>query len=59
MKGNEQADSRVGKLKLKEFQFNNGEFDPGSGSTLAACLIHASRTRSHGLAHGFEWRTGE
>ena len=21
-----------------------GEFDPGSGSTLAACLMHASRT---------------
>ncbi|TCS77684.1 hypothetical protein EDD72_1353, partial [Tepidibacillus fermentans] len=21
----------------------NGEFDPGSGRTLAACLIHASR----------------
>jgi hypothetical protein len=21
-----------------------GEFDPGSGQTLAACLIHASRT---------------
>ncbi|CAN0510761.1 unnamed protein product, partial [Phaeothamnion confervicola] len=23
-----------------------GEFDPGSGRTLAACLTHASRTRS-------------
>jgi hypothetical protein len=23
-----------------------GEFDPGSGSTLAACLMHASRTGS-------------
>jgi len=23
---------------------NGGEFDPGSGSTLAACLMHASRT---------------
>jgi hypothetical protein len=23
-----------------------GEFDPGSGRTLAACLIHASRTGS-------------
>ena len=22
---------------------NNGEFDPGSGLTLAACLIHASQ----------------
>jgi hypothetical protein len=25
-----------------------GEFDPGSGRTLAACLIHASRTGLHG-----------
>src|ERR1700759_4265199 len=24
--------------------FINGEFDPGSGRTLAACLTHASRT---------------
>ena len=24
--------------------FFNGEFDPGSGRTLAACLTHASRT---------------
>ena len=24
-----------------------GEFDPGSGQTLAACLIHASRTVLH------------
>ena len=23
---------------------DNGEFDPGSGRTLAACFIHASRT---------------
>ena len=27
-----------------------GEFDPGSGRTLAACLTHASRTR---LSSGF------
>ena len=26
--------------------FNHGEFDPGSGRTLAACLTHASRTRT-------------
>ena len=25
---------------------NHGEFDPGSGRTLAACFIHASRTRT-------------
>ena len=30
--------------------FFNGEFDPGSGRTLAACLIHASRTRTRELA---------
>ena len=24
----------------------NGEFDPGSGRTLAACLTHASRTEN-------------
>jgi hypothetical protein len=34
-----------------------GEFDPGSGLTLAACLMHASRTVSvFGLR---EWQTGE
>jgi hypothetical protein len=27
----------------------NGEFDPGSGRTLAACLTHASRTDQRGL----------
>lgn len=26
-----------------------GEFDPGSGRTLAACLTHASRTMKPGL----------
>jgi len=26
-----------------------GEFDPGSGRTLAACLTHASRTLKPGL----------
>ena len=29
--------------RLVESKFN-GEFDPGSGRTLAACLTHASRT---------------
>jgi hypothetical protein len=28
----------------------NGEFDHGSGRTLAACLRHASRARPSGLA---------
>lgn len=30
--------------------FFNGEFDPGSGRTLAACLTHASRTMKRQLA---------
>ena len=35
----------------------NGEFDPGSGRTLAACLTHASRAvRPFGV---HERRTGE
>ena len=37
----------------------NGEFDPGSGRTLAACLTHASRTVISELAPGDQWRTGE
>lgn len=38
-------------------KFLFGEFDPGSGRTLAACLTHASRTeRPFGV---LEWRTGE
>ena len=36
-----------------------GEFDPGSGRTLAACLTHASRTERLLLAGVLEWRTGE
>ena len=37
-----------------------GEFDPGSGRTLAACLTHASRTHGLGVFLGVgEWRTGE
>ena len=35
-----------------------GEFDPGSGRTLAACLTHASRTGPP-LCGWVEWRTGE
>ena len=33
------------------FDFN-GEFDPGSGRTLAACLTHASRTMKPSLLGG-------
>src|SRR3712207_5512619 len=36
-----------------------GEFDSGSGRTLAACLTHASRTVMGGLAPPDQWRTGE
>jgi site-specific DNA-cytosine methylase len=39
--------------------FFNGEFDPGSGRTLAACLTHASRTVMIKLAWSDQWRTGE
>ena len=35
--------SEIETIKLSD----NGEFDPGSGRTLAACFIHASRTRSY------------
>ena len=36
-----------------------GEFDPGSGRTLAACLTHASRTGPLFFWGRVEWRTGE
>ena len=36
-----------------------GEFDSGSGRTLAACLTHASRTVISELALVDQWRTGE
>jgi len=32
--------------------FIYGEFDPGSGRTLAACLTHASRTMMPSLLGG-------
>ena len=35
-----------------ESTFSNGEFDPGSGRTLAACLTHASLGVAIPLAHG-------
>ena len=34
------------------FLFYNGEFDSGSGRTLAACLTHASRTMKPSLLGG-------
>ena len=40
--------SRILELKWEDIRKahpeSNGEFDPGSGRTLAACLTHASRT---------------
>ena len=39
------------------FVFFSGEFDPGSGRTLAACLTHASRTLKLGACTG--WMSGE
>ena len=39
------------------FLFLFGEFDPGSGRTLAACLTHASRTLMTWLLLG--WMSGE
>ena len=41
------------------FLFCNGEFDSGSGRTLAACLTHASRTLKLSFCWVDEWRTGE
>ena len=40
------------------YKLYNGEFDPGSGLTLAAGLIHASRTAARVAIPGGEWRTG-
>src|SRR5258707_15155655 len=42
----------VGMFDQPGFEFFFGEFDPGSGRTLAACLTHASRTIL-GLRAGF------
>ena len=35
-----------------------GEFDPGSGRTLAACLTHASRTMKPSLRRAHEFVAG-
>ena len=45
-------------LNKIKFSFYNGEFDPGSGLTLAAGLIHASRTVTGPAMDADEWRTG-
>jgi hypothetical protein len=34
------------RASVRPFGVIGGEFDPGSGSTLAACLMHASRART-------------
>ena len=51
---------RQDKIEPKQTIYH-GEFDPGSGRTLAACLTHASRTkRGKELAlFRIEWQTGE
>jgi hypothetical protein len=41
--GNKESNSK----KVRSNFNNNGEFDPGSGRTLAACLTHASRGGSN------------
>ena len=43
--------------KIQVQQYYNEEFDPGSGWTLAAGLIHASRT-VNAPSGAWEWRTG-
>ena len=53
------ASLSVGVLLCQFSLFIDGEFDPGSGRTLAACLTHASRTVISKLALGDQWRTGE
>ena len=45
----QQPDSSIGFGRCGDL---DGEFDPGSGRTLAACLTHASRTRSRSLLRG-------
>ena len=54
--------SKEGKKKIEPKQtIYHGEFDPGSGRTLAACLTHASRTkrRKELALFRIEWQTGE
>ena len=46
-------------IGLRAYEYNHGEFDPGSERTLAARLKHASRTAREKLAFLLEWRTGE
>ncbi len=42
--GNDDSDDKfVSSVCLSGIEFSYGEFDPGSGRTLAACLTHASR----------------
>jgi hypothetical protein len=42
---------------ILQHEFFYGEFDPGSGRTLAACLTHASRTLKPGACTW--WMSGE
>ena len=38
------SDDRIQSFDRELIRLSIGEFDPGSGRTLAACLTHASRT---------------
>ena len=54
-------DQRTPGLRARDLTVLYGEFDPGSGRTLAACLTHASRagTSSGVTLERGERRTGE
>ena len=43
--------------RIKQIKLYNGEFDPGSGRTLAACLTHASQREATSVVS--TWRKGE
>ena len=45
-------------MRTEHDQTHNGEFDPGSGLTLAAGLIHASRGAAGVAIHAGDRRTG-
>jgi hypothetical protein len=44
--GSTSVDGRAFRSHQRTLAATNEEFDPGSGRTLAACLMHASRTQA-------------
>ena len=50
-------DSKYNFSRIKQIKLYNGEFDPGSGRTLAACLTHASQREATSVVS--TWRKGE